>query len=117
MLSRVPDHPALVLFSSNQQGSPTAEEDLTEATRSRAENEQAVNSASLTSTITTSASNEPAQSQEGSTPRIIKPLPKSRNNTAGIKNSRSSKRKIQDGPDSYEVEEIFGHRQDNQARN
>ena len=97
MLSKVPDHPALVLLSPTLQDSPTA---LTQATSSRGDGNRAVNNNNLTSTIAASTSNEATQSKEG---------------------SHAKKRKI--GRDeqslavSYEVEEISGHRQDKQARN
>ena len=110
MISRAPDHPALVLLSSNPQGSLTAEEDLAQATH----NVEAVIGTSLTSTTTASASNETTQSTEGSIPRIIKPMPKPRN---AMPTQKNSKRKARDEPESYEVETIFDHRQDNQARN
>lgn len=113
MLSRVPDHPALVLLSQNPEGSQMAEENLTQAMRSRADNNQIVNSSCSTSTITASALNEgAAQSNEGSTSQHINPSP----NKAAFKNS---KRKTlgSDQPTSYEVEEICGHRQDDQVRN
>ena len=93
MLSRVPDHLALELLSQNPQG---AGEDLTQATHSRANNEQTANSSSHTSTIAASASNEATQSKEG---------------------RRNRKRKTRDEPESYEVEKIIGHCQDKEARN
>lgn len=110
MISRAPDHPALVLLSSNPQGSLTAEEDLAQATH----NVEAVIDTSLTSTTTASASNETTQSTEGRIPRIIKPMPKPRN---AMPTQKNSKRKTRDEPESYEVETIFDHRRDNQARN
>ena len=99
MLSKVPNHPALALFSSTPQDSPIA---LTQATLSRADGNQAVNNNgdNLTSTIVASTSNEATQSKENSRPL------------------RNLKRKTvrDEWRDSYEVEEITGHRQDKQAR-
>jgi hypothetical protein len=102
MLSKVPDHPALALLSPTPQDSPTA---LTQATRSTAEGNQAVNNNNLTSTIAASTSNKATQLKEGS------------------RADKNLKRKTPAGRDkqplavSYEVEEISGHRQDKQARN
>jgi hypothetical protein len=93
MCSRVPDHPALEMLSQNPQG---AEEGLTQVTQSRVDDEQTANSSSHTSTIAASASRGATQSEEG---------------------RKNPKRKTPDEPESYEVEKILGHRQDNQARN
>jgi hypothetical protein len=100
MLSKIPNHPALALFSSTPQDSPIAP---TQATLSRADGNQAVNNNvdNLTSTIVASTSNEATQSKE---------------NSCALKNLK--RKTVRDEQrDSYEVEEITGHRQDKQARN
>ena len=100
MLSKVPNHPALALFSSTPQDSPIAP---TQATLSRADGNQAVNNNvdNLTSTIVASTLNEATQSKK---------------NSLALKNlKRKTVRDEQQ--DSYEVEVITGHRQDKPARN
>jgi hypothetical protein len=131
MLSRVPDHPALVLLSPNPQRSLTAEEEeSTQPTRSMADTD------SLLSTVATSSSNNAAQLKEGRTPLKQSGKPKdtpalkkanakhnqrsihSQSKSGAETQAKAEKRKTRssDEPDSYEVEEILGHRQDNQAR-
>ena len=87
MLSRVPDHPLLALLSSDSQPEGSLTP-LAEASAGRADCDQ-----TLAST-----------SNEGAQPR------------PALKNSKR-KTQTSEEPHSYEVEEICGHRQDNQARN
>ena len=124
MLSRVPDHPALVLLSRNPQGSLTAEEEeSTQATHSTADTD------SLLSTVATSSSNNAAQLKEGRTPKDTPALKNanakrnqrsihSQSKSGAEAQAKAEKRKTRssDEPDSYEVEKILGHRQHNQAR-
>lgn len=100
MLSKVPDHPALELLSITPQDSATAS---TQATRSTAEGNRPVNNDNSTSTYTAFTSNEATLSKKG------------RSTTKNLK--RKMGRDEQSEAVSYEVEEIIGHRQDNQARN
>ena len=99
MLSKVPDHPALQLLSVTTQDSPTAS---TQAIRSTADGNWPVND-NPTSTITASTSNEATLSKKGSS------------TTKNLKQKMG--RDKQPEAVSYEVEEINGHQQDNQARN
>jgi hypothetical protein len=130
MLSRVPDHPALVLLSQNPQGSPAAEEDSTRATRSTADINETFNGGGCASTAATSSSNDTGRTLQSSKP------PAKPRDAPALKNPRSihsqsdsgaetrakaEKRKTRsdesaDDPDSYEVEEILDHHQDAQAR-
>ena len=87
MLSRVPDHPVLELLPPETEGSLTP---LAQASVCGVDCDQTL-----------------ASTSNKATPQPRRPA---------LKNS---KRKTQssDQPHSYEVEEICGHRQDNQARN
>lgn len=136
MLSRVPDHPALVLLSQNLQGSPTAEEDSTRATRSTADTNQTFNGGGRASTAATSSSNDTGRtlrnSKPSAKPRDAPALknPNAKHNPRSIHGqsesgaetqAKAEKRKTRsdesaDDPDSYEVEEILDHHQDAQAR-
>ena len=88
MLSNVPDHPALELLSITPQDSPTAS---TQAARSTADGNRPANN------------NNPTSTSKGSS------------TTKNLKRKTGSDE--QPEAVSYEVEEIKGHRQDNQARN
>jgi hypothetical protein len=93
MLSRVPNHPALGLLVPNQQDSPTAEEDSTQVIHGREEDStQAIHGGEEDSTQVHGREEDSTQA------RVEK------------RKTRSS-----DEGDSYEVEEILGHRCDNQA--
>ena len=102
MLSKVPDHPALGLLSVTPQDSPTTS---TQETQSMADGNRPVNNDNLTSTFAASTSNEGNQSKKGSS------------TTKDLKRKRKTGSDKQLEAVSYEVEEINGHRQDNQARN
>ena len=87
MLSKVPDHPALVLLPPNPQDSLTAS---AQATVSRVDHDQ-------TSAFTSNETTHP------------RPGPKNLKQKTQLESGNEQ--------DSYEVEEICGHCQDNQTRN